>query len=113
MLLKVISRCYRMETGRVCRFRHLDADHPDAIADRFRNGLLSKEDIKKYNLRVCDAFESNPFAPQEAKICFEYLNHHVCSRNVAKRICRFRHLESEHPEAVKDRMKVLKESVCK
>lgn len=109
MLYIYECRCQRVDSGKICRFRHLDADHPDAIADRFRSGLISKEEIEKYQLRECDLFESNPFAPRGAKICFEYLNRHVCSRNMCKKICRFRHLESEHPDAIRDRRKLNRE----
>ena len=94
-----------MENGRVCRFRHLVPYHPEAIADRFRSGLLSKEDIEKYRLRECEPYETNPFAPKDAKICFEFLNRHVCSRNQDMKICRFRHLLPEHPDAIQDRIK--------
>ena len=45
-LLSINDRCQRMATGSVCRYRHLIASHPDAIADRFRSGLLSEEEIK-------------------------------------------------------------------
>lgn len=97
------NRCQRMESGKVCRFRHLVPLHPDAIADRFKSGLLSEEEIRKYQLRPCEPFETNPFAPADAKICFDFLNHHVCSRNQDMKICRFRHLLPEHPDAIRDR----------
>lgn len=105
----VTGRCQRMENGRVCRFRHLVPYHPEAIADRFRSGLLSKEDIEKYRLRECEPYETNPFAPKDAKICFEFLNRHVCSRNQDMKICRFRHLLPEHPDAIQDRIKSMGE----
>ena len=100
--------CQRVESGKICRFRHLDSDHPDAIADRFKNGMLTREEIAYYRLRICEPFESNPFAPRGSKICFDYLNRHVCSRNTQKMICRFRHLEAEHPDAIKDRERMMK-----
>lgn len=98
-----------MKNGLVCRFRHLDACHPEAIADRFKNGLLSKEEIVHYGLYPCGPNESNPFASPESKICFDYLNHHVCSRNYSMRICRFRHLEANHPDAIQDRKRLMKD----
>ena len=64
---------------------------------------LSEEEIRKYQLRPCEPFETNPFAPADAKICFDFLNHHVCSRNQDMKICRFRHLLPEHPDAIRDR----------
>ena len=89
----------------MCRFRHLDSSHPDAIADRFKNGLLSDEEIEKYKLRPCPPGEVNPFAPENARICFEYLNKKVCKRTSNMKICRYRHLLPSHPEAIADRTK--------
>lgn len=99
----VNGRCERQRNGGVCRFRHLDPNHPDAIADRFRNGLCTKEEIEKYHLRKCDPYEVNPFAPYGANICFEFLNKKTCSRNNAMKICRYRHLLPNHPDAIADR----------
>ena len=95
-----------MATGSVCRYRHLIASHPDAIADRFQSGLLSEEEIKQYQLRTCDENETNPFAPIDAPICFEFLNHGFCSRTAAMKICRYRHLLPSHPDAIADRNRV-------
>lgn len=105
----IMNRCQRMDSGRICRFRHLVPNHPEAIADRFRSGFLSKEEIEKYKLRVCDPFETNPFAQKDAKICFEFLNRRVCSRNQEMKICRFKHLLPEHPDAIQDRLKTMGE----
>lgn len=89
--------------GKVCHFRHLDCDHPDVIADRYFNNMLSEKDIRSYQLRPCEPDECNPFAPKNAKICFDFLNKNVCSRNSDMRICRYRHLKPNHPEAIADR----------
>lgn len=105
------GRCQRMETGRICRFRHLVPNHPEAIADRYRSGLLSQEEILKYKLRECDPYETNPFAPRDAKICFEFLNRRICSRNQDMKICRFRHLLPEHPDAIQDRLRTMGEKL--
>ena len=32
--------CGRLSRGEVCRYRHLDANHPDVIADKVRQGKL-------------------------------------------------------------------------
>ena len=34
------GRCKRTEKGEVCRFRHLPADHIDAVVDKIRNGKM-------------------------------------------------------------------------
>ena len=101
----MMIRCERQRSGGICHFRHLDASHPEAIADRYKSGLLTPEEIEFHHLRPCDTLETNPFAPRDAKICFEYLNKHVCSRNVMMRVCRFRHLLPNHPDALADREK--------
>ena len=101
----VTCRCSRMSVGGVCRYRHLSPQHPDAIADRYNSGLLSEQDIQQYKLRPCEEFETNPFAPKDAPICFSYLNRGVCSRTHEMRICRYRHLLPEHPDAIRDRLK--------
>ena len=65
--------------------------------------MLSKEEIKQYKLRECDENEVNPFAPRGANICLDFLNKKMCSRTNEKRICRFRHLLHNHPDAIADR----------
>lgn len=102
-IIELINRCQRMADGEVCRYRHLIASHPDAIADRYCSGILPKEEIVKYQLRPCEQFERNPFAPVNAPICFEFVNHGFCSRNAAMKICRYRHLLPSHPDAIADR----------
>lgn len=96
-------RCKRQLSGGVCHFRHLDPNHPDVIANRYFNNMLSEREIQKYRLRPCEENECNPFAPKDARICFDYLNKRVCSRNATMRICRYRHLLPNHPEAIADR----------
>ena len=104
---RVICRCHRMLQGGNCRYRHLSSNHPDAIADRFKSHLLSDEEIARYGLRPCEEFETNPFAPKDAPICFDFLNRGVCGRTQEMKVCRYRHLLPNHPEAIKDRMKSL------
>lgn len=99
----MMIRCKRQVAGNVCHFRHLDACHPDVIANRFFNNTLTEEEIFEFNLRPCEANECNPFAQKNAKICFDFLNKKVCSRNAAMRICRYRHLLPNHPDAIADR----------
>lgn len=97
------SRCKRQEAGKVCHFRHLDSNHPDVIANRFFNHLLTEEEIEEYQLHPCEEHECNPFAPKNSKICFDYLNKRICSRNSMMKICRYRHLLPSHPEAIADK----------
>ncbi|KAM7456344.1 hypothetical protein BLSTO_02894 [Blastocystis sp. subtype 1] len=103
MPVRITRSCERQRNGSVCHFRHLSPNHPEAIADRFQSGLLSEEEIAYYKLRPCEPFETNPFAPKDAKICFEFLNKHVCSRNAKMQVCHFRHLLPNHPDAIADR----------
>lgn len=103
-LIEVLTNsCERQKNGDVCHYRHLDPNHPDAIADRFKNNLLSPEEIAKYRLRKCEPDEVNPFAPANAKICYDFLNKRVCSRTMEMKICRYRHLLPNHPDAKADR----------
>lgn len=103
MPVRITRSCERQRNGSICHFRHLSPNHPEAIADRFQSGLLSEEEIAYYKLRPCEPFETNPFAPKDAKICFEFLNKHVCSRNAKMQVCHFRHLLPNHPDAIADR----------
>lgn len=104
----LINSCERQKNGDVCHYRHLDPNHPDAIADRFKNNLLSPEEIAKYRLRKCEPDEVNPFAPANAKICYDFLNKRVCSRTMEMKICRYRHLLPNHPDAKADRERTSK-----
>lgn len=105
VIFEMNERCQRMEQGRVCRYRHLVASHPDAIADRYRSGLLTDQEIEQYRLRPCEEFEVNPFAPRDAPICFDFLNRGVCRRTENMKICRYRHLLPNHPDAIADRQR--------
>ena len=39
---------------------------------------------------------------EESRICFPYLNHGTCARG---NLCKFRHLEQDHPDAIADRVR--------
>ena len=110
-MLLLISSCARQQSGKVCRYRHLEPNHPDAIADRFNNNQLSNEEIIKYGLRKCEEDEVNPFAPLNANICFEFLNKKCCSRTRSMKICRYRHLLPNHPDAIADRQRFSRKNV--
>ena len=86
--------CERAES---CRFRHLPADHPDAVADRIRTGQYAK--IPQH---VNPMVEQNPRCPPgERRICYNFLNRGSCD----KPDCGFRHLLPGHPDAIADKMR--------
>lgn len=85
------------DRGAECRFRHLTAEHPDAVADRMRTGQYDK--IPQH---VNPMVEQNPNCqPGEQRICYTYLNRRSCDRPE----CSFRHLLPGHPDAIADRIK--------
>ena len=85
------------ERGEVCRFRHLTADHPDAVADRMRTGQYDK--IPQHVNPMVEQNLNCP--PGERRICYNFLNRSVCD----KPECGFRHLLPGHPDAIADKMK--------
>lgn len=97
------GECSRQMEGHVCKYRHLIPIHPEAIAYRFRVGLLSNDEIIRYQLRPCEENETNPFAPLNAPLCKDFLNHKVCERTKNMKICRYRHVLPQHPLAIEDR----------
>ena len=103
MIYESFISCKRQLAGNVCHSRHLDRDHPDVIANLYFNNLLTEDQIQEYQLRPCDDNECNPFAPRDSKICFDFLNKKICTRNAMMKICRYRHLLPNHPDAIADR----------
>ena len=87
----------RCEHGESCRYRHVGADHPDAVADRMRRGEFHK--IPPHANPMIDQNPNVAFG--EMRICFTYLNHRECS----KPGCTFRHLLPGHPDAIADRVR--------
>merc|ERR1712166_1740479 len=143
-----------------CRFRHLLAGHPDAVADRMKRGqapgamgmgmpmrqpMMMQQPMQQPMMmqqpppygapqlqqpygapQFQQQFQQPPpayggqhtaaypraepeagviptaAAPGETRICFPFLNRGSCDRDSG---CRFRHLTSDHPEAIADRLK--------
>ena len=86
----------RCDHGEACKFRHVPADHPDAVADRMRRGEYNK--IPQHANPLID---QNPnVQPGESRICFSFLNKGTCAHTG----CAFRHLLPGHPDACADRM---------
>ena len=54
-------------------------------------------------VRVCNHVELNPFAEPDAQLCYDFLNTGECRRPAG--MCRFRHVCSDHIEAVVDRIR--------
>ena len=54
-------------------------------------------------VRVCNHVELNPFAERDAQLCYDFLNTGQCRRPAG--MCRFRHVCSDHIEAVVDRIR--------
>lgn len=97
------GKCSRQMEGQKCRYRHLISTHPEAIAYRYSKGLLTEEEIVNYQLRPCEEHETNPFAPINAPLCKDFLNHKYCQRTRNMKICRYRHCLPQHPLAIKDK----------
>lgn len=97
------GKCSRQMEGQKCRYRHLIPTHPEAIAYRYSKGLLTEEEIMNYQLRPCEEHETNPFAPINAPLCKDFLNHKYCERTRNMKICRYRHCLPQHPLAIKDK----------
>ncbi len=77
--------------GAECKFRHIEADHPDAVADRIRRGEFSK--IPRH---VNPMLEHNPnVIAGEIRVCHEFFSSKKCSRSSS---CTFRHLLPGHPD---------------
>ena len=77
------------ERGEACRFRHLDPNHPDAVADRIRGGGRLPPGTNP----LADQNPNTP--PGETRVCFTFLNKQSCDRPG----CIFRHLLPGHPDA--------------
>jgi len=54
---------------------------------------------------IGDPLQLNPHAAPGAKICFDFLNRGQCSRTQSGKVCSYRHLPPNHPEAIADRIK--------
>ena len=100
-----MGACSRLARGEVCRYRHLDASHPDVIADKVRNGKLppiALDALKAGNAAALAAL-SKPAA--EESICFEWVNGGSCPRLSAGQVCRYRHPPPHHPDVIADKLK--------
>ena len=54
------------------------------------------------NIRATTAPEGMSSESESTRICFPFLNHGACSRGS---LCRFRHLDQDHPDAIADRVR--------
>ena len=107
--------CGRLSRGEVCRYRHLDANHPDVIADKVRQGKLPPSAIAG-GLAPGAGFAAGA-APgvdpttglsdpgPQAQLCFDFINNGQCSRLVSGQGCRYRHLPPTHPDVIADRIR--------
>ena len=99
------SRCRNEQMGRRCPLRHLVDCHPERIALLYRYGRMTEYEACAWMLYPCSDKEVNPFGNPHEKLCYDYLNTHVCKRNQEGNICRFRHCLPRHADALKDRLK--------
>ena len=106
--------CGRLSRGEVCRYRHLDANHPDVIADKVRQGKLPPSAIAGgaagpaspgiVGAGVDPTTGLSDPGPQ-AQLCFDFINNGQCSRRVSGQGCRYRHLPPTHPDVIADRIR--------
>ncbi|KAK8796807.1 hypothetical protein WA588_000933 [Blastocystis sp. NMH] len=99
------GRCRNEQMGRRCPLRHLVDCHPERIALLYRYGRMTEYEACAWMLYPCSDKEVNPFGNPHEKLCYDYLNTHVCKRNQEGKICRFRHCLPTHADALKDRLK--------
>ena len=97
------------------RYRHLDANHPDVIADKVRQGKLPPSAIA--GSLAPGAGVAAGAAPgvdpttglsdpgPQAQLCFDFINNGQCSRLVSGQGCRYRHLPPTHPDVIADRIR--------
>ena len=100
-----LCRCPNEKLGRHCPYRHLVECHPERVALLYQYGRLTEFEANAWLLCPCAAKEVNPFGSPHEKMCYDFLNTHVCKRNQEGKICRFRHCLPSHEDAVRDRMK--------
>lgn len=68
--------------------------------------MLSEEEAAIWHLSPCSDNEVNPFSNPKENLCYDFQNHSYCKRNREGKICRFRHLLSDHEDAIRDRKKM-------
>jgi len=92
------------QRGAECKFRHLEQDHPDAIADRIRTGHVNKltgmvapEKLQEMKKQVTQSNLSS-----SGPICFGFLNTGRCDHGDH---CKYRHIGQDHPDAIADRVR--------
>lgn len=110
--------CGRLARGEICRYRHLDASHPDVIADKVRQGKLPAIalDAVKAGNAAAIAVMTNTSSPATgadvpldpgpgASLCFDYINNGSCSRLSSGQTCKYRHLPPTHPDVIADKIR--------
>ena len=95
--------CSRLNSGQICRYRHLQADHPDVIADKVRQGKLPPSALES---GLAPAEPGIPPDPgQGAQLCFDFINSGKCARLASGAGCKYRHLPQGHPEVIADKVR--------
>ncbi len=123
--------CGRLARGEICRYRHLEATHPDVIADRVRQGKLPASALTAATAGNTDLLKqimagggggaapgAPPVAPGEVdpatglvdpgpgvQLCFDYVNNGSCARLRSGQGCKYRHLPQNHPDVIADRVR--------
>ena len=95
--------CSRLNGGQICRYRHLQANHPDVIADKVRQGKLPPS-VLEAGLAPTD-----PGIPPDpghgAQLCFDFINSGSCGRLTSGVGCKYRHLAQGHPDVIADKVR--------
>ncbi|KAL1507987.1 hypothetical protein AB1Y20_007589 [Prymnesium parvum] len=115
--------CSRLARGEICRYRHLEANHPDVIRDKVRQGKLPPSSLSLAGEQpsTLQAVLSNPLAAlapgalaamapfddpgPTASLCFDFVNNGTCPRVAAGERCKYRHLPPHHPDVIADKIK--------
>ncbi len=121
--------CSRLSRGEACRYRHLEATHPEVVRDRVRQGKLPAAALDAAlagDTAALQALMSNPKSTSGlieqslsegmleedlpdpgpgAQLCFDYINNQKCSRLRSGQTCKYRHLPHTHPDVLADRIR--------
>jgi hypothetical protein len=125
--------CGRLARGEICRYRHLEATHPEVIADRVRQGKLPPTALAAANAGDVSAVQRaiaaavpaataalaaaalpSGVAPTEGdlvdpgpgvQLCFDYINNGSCTRLRTGQGCKYRHLAPHHPDVIADKIR--------
>ena len=95
--------CSRLNGGQICRYRHLQANHPDVIADKVRQGKLPPSVLEPGLAPIEPGIPPDP--GHGAQLCFDFINSGTCGRLSSGAGCKYRHLAQGHPDVIADKVR--------